>query len=201
MPLTAKERNALADFLRIGYARAAGALSDMTGHRITMAVPDVTVHAMDRITPALQEVVEGEVMCVHQLFNGPLCGNAILLFDTPAALLLTGLLTDEPQTSLDETSRDIMAEMGNILLNACLGAFGNLTRLNIKFTVPQLHVDRVQEVLQSVRIHKEDFECAMMVRTRFDVRTTDASGFLVILLAVTSLQQVLETLRKWESAP
>lgn len=200
MTLTIDQTDALTELLNIGYARAASALSDLTGHRITLAVPDVTIHRVDRITRALQEVVEGEVTCVNQLFGGPICGNAILLFDKPASLILTGLLTGRPKHDiLDETARDVMTEVGNIVLNACLGAFGNLMEMNIKFTVPQLHVDMVQEVLRSMRIDNAAFENAMMVRTRFDIRASNVSGFLVILLGVTSLERLVDSLRKWDA--
>lgn len=200
MTLTPQQTDALTELLSIGYARAASALSDLTGNRITLAVPDVTIHRVDRITRALQEVVEGEVTCVNQLFGGPICGNAILLFDRSASLILTSLLTGRPtHDSLDETALDVMIEVGNILLNACLGAFGNLMEMNIKFTVPQVHVDMVQEVLRSVRIDNAAFENAMMVRTRFDIRASNVSGFLVILLGVTSLERLVDSLRKWDS--
>lgn len=198
--LTEKEKDALTEVLNIGYARAAAALSDLTGHRITLSVPDVTIHRVDRITPTLQEVVDGEVTCVNQMFGGPICGNAILLFDKSAALILTELLTNvRPKNLLDQTAQDVVVEVGNILLNACLGSFGNLMSVNIKFTVPQLQVDQVAQVLKSIRIHGDSFDYAMMVRTRFDVRASKLSGFLVILLGVTSLELVLESLKKWDA--
>src|SRR5687767_13655767 len=94
MDLTEERKDALIELVNIGYARAAGALSDLTGHRITLRVPDVAIHTMDQITGALEEVIEGEVTCVHQMFGGPISGNAIMLFDQTAALSLVGMLTD-----------------------------------------------------------------------------------------------------------
>lgn len=198
MELTAKQRDTLTELINIAYARAAGALSDLTGHRITLAVPDVTIRRIDNVTPALEEVIEGEITCVNQFFGGPISGNAILLFDKSAAQLLTRLLTGDPKAVIyDESARDTMIELGNIVLNACLGAFGNLMHVNLKFTVPQLQVDEIESVLRSIRIQDEKFEYAMMIRTRFDLRASDISSFLVILLGVTSLERVFEGLRKW----
>lgn len=198
MELTAKQRDTLTELINIAYARAAGALSDLTGHRITLAVPDVTICRIDKVTPALQEVIEGEITCVNQFFAGPISGNAILLFDKPAAQLLTRLITGDPDADVfDEHARDTMIELGNIVLNACLGAFGNLMSVNLKFTVPHLQVDEIEHVLRSIRIQDEKFEYAMMIRTRFDLRASDVSSFLVMLLGVTSLERVFEGLRKW----
>jgi chemotaxis protein CheC len=198
MQLTAPQRDALIELLNIGYARAAGALADMTGQRIGLSVPDITMHRMDRITPALQEVVEGQVICVNQMFGGPICGNAILLFEQKAAVALAHLLTGGlKRAGLDETTREVITEVGNIVLNACLGSFGNLMAMNIKFTVPELQVDKVQEILKSMRIAEEQLTYAMMVRTRFDIRASDVSGFLVILLGVTHLEQLLKSVENW----
>jgi chemotaxis protein CheC len=199
MELTAVQKDSLTELLNIGYARAASALSDLTGQRITLAVPDVTIHRMDRITPTLQEVVEGEVICVNQMFGGPICGNAVLLFEQSSAVILAELLTGvaPKRGKLDESAREVINEVGNIVLNACLGSFGNMMEMNIKFTVPQVQVNEVQEILKSMRIAEERLTYAMMVRTRFDIRASNVSGFLVILLGVTYLDRLLKSLEKW----
>jgi chemotaxis protein CheC len=198
MQLTELQKDSLTELLNIGYARAAAALSDLTGQRVTLAVPDVTIHRMESITPRLQEVVEGEVICVNQMFGGPICGNAVLLFEESSAVVLADLLTGAAKRGkLDESAREVINEVGNIVLNACLGSFGNLMEMNIKFTVPQVQVNEVQEILKSMRIAEERLTYAMMVRTRFDVRASNVSGFLVILLGVTYLDRLLKSLEKW----
>lgn len=198
MLLTALQKDSLTELLNIGYARAAAALSELTAQRITLAVPDVTMHRMDGITPALQEVVEGDVICVNQMFGGPICGNAVLLFEQSSAINLAKLLTGAPKRGkLDETAREVINEVGNIVLNACLGSFGNLMEMNIKFTVPQVQVNDVEEILKSMRIADERLTYAMMVRTRFDIRASNVSGFLVVLLGVTYLERLLKSLEKW----
>src|SRR5688572_14166142 len=121
LELTAERKDALTEMANIGYARAAGALSDLTGQRITLQLPDVTIHPMDRITPALEEVLSGEVTSVHQIFEGPISGNAILLFDRTAALALAELVTGRPRgVALDGAGRDALTEVGNVVLNACV---------------------------------------------------------------------------------
>lgn len=198
MQLTEERKDTLIELVNIGYARAAAALSDLTGHRITLRVPEVSVHATDEITPALQEVIQGEVTCVHQMFGGPICGNAVLLFDRNATLSLAGLLTDNRGCrTLDEPGRDAISEVGNVVLNACLGAFSNLMKMNIKFTVPHLQIDQVQGILQSVRISDEGLKHAMILRTRFDIRRSGVTGFLVIILGLTYLERVIDGLEEW----
>jgi chemotaxis protein CheC len=199
MELTASQSDALTELINIGYARAAAALSDLTGHRITLEVPEVAIHLIPQITEKLQKVVKGEVASVNQVFSGPITGNAILLLDREAALLLNRLLTDRPdQTGFDGAAREVITEVGNIVLNACLGAFGNLLKVQVTFTVPSLQIESVQKVLHSITIHDKSLEYALIIHTRFHMRVKDVSGYLVIILGVTSLETLLQELKKWE---
>jgi chemotaxis protein CheC len=199
MELNARQKDTLTELINIGYARAAGALSDLTGHRITLAVPEVAIHPIEQITPALQEVIGGEITSVNQFFGGTISGNAILLLDRAAALLLNRLLTDRPVAEqFDESAREVIIEVGNIVLNACLGVFGNLLQVQITFTVPHLQVDDIEQIMRSIRIQDQSFRYALMIHTRFHLRASDVSGYLVIILGVTSLERVIQELRKWE---
>ncbi len=200
MELTASQNDALTELINIGYARAAGALSELTGHRITLDVPKVAIHPLDEITILLRGVVQGEVASVNQVFSGPVAGNALLLLDHRAALLLNQLLTDDRAVSrgLDGSVREVITEVGNILLNACLGVFGNILQVQVSFSVPRMTVDSVEGVLNSITVRDQELRYALMIHTRFHVRASDVSGYLVIILGVTSLDRLLYEVKRWE---
>jgi chemotaxis protein CheC len=199
MELTITQHDALTELINIGYARAAAVLSDLTGHRISLEVPEVAVHLIAEIRERLLSVIIGEVASVNQIFSGPISGNAILLLDREAALLLNSLLTDRSNsTELDGAAREVITEVGNIVLNACLGAFGNLLKVQVTFTVPNLQVESVEKVLRSITVGGDELEYALIIHTRFHMRSSDVSGYLVIILGVTSLETLMEELRKWE---
>jgi chemotaxis protein CheC len=200
MDLTSSQQDALTELINIGYARAAAALSDLTGHRISLEVPEVAIHLIPEITEKLSRVIPGEVASVNQVFSGPISGNAILLLDHEAALLLNRLLTDRPGTSdLDGAAREVITEVGNIVLNACLGAFGNLLKVQVSFTVPSLQIESMQKIIRTITIADKGLEYAMIIHTRFHMRASNVSGYLVIILGVTSLETLLQELQKWEA--
>src|SRR6476659_5459726 len=183
MELTATQQDALTELINIGYARAAAALSDLTGHRISLEVPEVAIHLIPEIKSRLQKVIEGEIISVNQVFSGAINGNAILLLDRKAALLLNSLLTDRDEaTEFDGAAREVITEVGNIVLNACLGAFGNLLKVQVTFTVPYLQVDKMEKVLRSITVAGDELEYAMIIHTRFQMRASGVSGYLVIIL-------------------
>lgn len=199
MELTFTQKDALTELINIGYGRAAGALSELTGYRINLEVPKVAIHRIEEIAPILRRVIDGEVASVHQVFSGPIAGNALLLLDERAALMLTELLTDERSSGgLDVGAREIITEVGNIVLNACLGVFGNLLQVHVSFAVPRLQVESVDGVLQSISIREEELRYGLMIHTRFQLRASNVTGYLVIILGITSLDRMLAELERWE---
>jgi chemotaxis protein CheC len=202
MELTATQKDSLTELINIGYGRAAGALSELTGYRITLEVPQVAMHAIEEITPMLEKVISGEVASVNQVFTGPIAGTALLLLDEKAALMLSRLFADEasPMRGFDVSAREVVTEIGNILLNACLGVFGNLLQVQVSFAVPRLHVESVSQVLRSITIETEEkLSYGLMIHTRFHLRTSDVAGYLVIILGITSLDRMLKELENWEN--
>jgi chemotaxis protein CheC len=200
MELTENQKDALTELINIGYARAAGALSQLTGHRIRLEVPKVAIHAIQDLTGLLSTVVKGEVASVTQIFTGPVSGNALLLLDDDAALLLTRLLMEEdrPTNALDFAAREVITEVGNIVLNACLGVFGNLLKVQVTFSVPRLHVESVEEIFETITVADRELQHALMVHTQFYVKAGDVAGYLVIVLGVTSLDRLLFEVKQWE---
>lgn len=200
MELNENQKDALTELINIGYSRAAGALSELTGYRIRLEVPQVAMHTIPEIMEQLRGVIQGDVASVNQVFSGPISGNALLLLDEHAALMLNELLTDEKLAAprLDTGVREVITEVGNILLNACLGVFGNLLQVQVSFSVPRMHVDSVQGVLHSITVMDKELRYALMVHTRFHVRSSNVSGYMVIILGVTSLDRMMLELKRWE---
>ena len=201
MELTLTQCDALTELINIGYGRAAGALSELTGYRIHLEVPRVAVHTLADLPLRLPEVSSGEVASVTQGFSGPIAGSALLLLDEPSALFLSQLLIDEqsaPRT-FDATAREVITEVGNILLNACLGVFGNILQVPVSFAVPRLQVETLQGVLSSITAESpEPIQHALVVQTRFQLRASNVNGCLVIILGIASLDRMLQELGRWE---
>ncbi len=200
MELSAAQEDALTELINIGYGRAAAALSELTGRRIVLEIPKVAVFPIEKITGALGEVMVGEVASIHQVFSGPVSGNALLLLDHAAAVMLNSLILDEEATGgrLHAAAREALTEVGNIVLNACLGVFGNLLQVQVTFSVPRLRVESVEGVLKSISVRDQELQYALMVHTRFHLRDSNVSGYLVIILGITSFSRLIRELEKWE---
>ena len=200
MKLTSVQEDALIELLNIGFGRAAASLSQLTGHRVLLEVPHVTIHPIDEVSASLERVIRTDVASVHQIFSGAVAGDALLILDQPGASMLKELLTNEPALplSIDASAREVLTEVGNILLNACLGTFGNLLKVQVSFSVPQLSLESLGAILETLRVSQEGVTYAMVVHAGFKLRDTEVRGFLVIVLSVASLDRLIRAVEEWE---
>ena len=200
MDLTAQQQDALIELLNIGFGRAAASLSQLTGHRVVLEVPQVSIHPIATLAETLETVVHRDIASVHQIFSGPVAGDALLILDHTAAGILKELLTDEPSLPLpvDASGREVLTEVGNILLNACLGTFGNLLDVQVSFSIPHLNLDTLQGVLHSLLVKREGMRYALVVHAGFRLRDAAVTGYLVIVLSVASLDRLIKAVEQWE---
>ncbi len=200
MELTGTQRDALVELLNIGFGRAAAALSQLTGHRVLLDVPEVSVHPVEKLNTALRPLLSDEVASVHQIFSGTVAGDALLVLDHQAAGMLKELLTDEPPLplTLDASAREVLTEVGNILLNACLGTFGNILQVQVSFSVPQISLESLHGVVQSLLVNREGVRYSLLVHAGFRLRDAEVRGYLVIVLSVASLDRLLKAVEQWE---
>jgi chemotaxis protein CheC len=200
MELTPVQQDALVELLNIGFGRAAASLSQLTGHRVLLDVPQVTLHEVHEVGEALERVVHGHVASVHQIFTGPVGGDALLILDESGAAMLKELLTNEPALplSIDASAREVITEVGNILLNACLGTFGNLLKVQVSFSVPHLSIENVGAILESLLIAKQGIRYALVVHAAFRLRDAQVTGYLIIVLSVASLDRLIRAVEDWE---
>ncbi len=201
MKLTERQSDALSELINIAFARTGAALSELTGHRVLLNPPDVAVYRTAELRGALAKFVPGDVASIHQVFAGPVAGDAFLLLNYDGAIQLTDLLTDghQPSADLDDSAREVLTEVGNILLNACLGMFGNLLNVHVTFSVPRLHLETLDELLASLASGKTEMHYALVIYTAFQIRDSSVKGFLVIVLSVASLDRLIQEVDAWEA--
>ncbi len=200
MKLTERQSDALSELINIAFARTGAALSELTGHRVVLNPPEVAVYRAPELRGALAKFVPGDVASIHQVFAGPVAGDALLILNYQGAVHLTDLLTDghNPSNYLDESAREVLTEVGNILLNACLGMFGNLLNVHVTFSVPRLHLETLDELIANTT-SKTEMHYALVVYTAFQLRDSSVKGFLVIVLSVASLDRLIQEVDVWEA--
>lgn len=202
MELTEQQHDALTELINIAFARTGAALSDLTGHRVLLEPPTVQLHPTTDLDKALAGFLPGEVAWIHQVFDGPVAGDALLLLNYDGAVHLTDLLTEDSHETnhLDESSREVLTEVGNILLNACLGVFGNVLRVHVGFSVPRLRLDNVDELIEWLKESGETLRYALLIFTKFQIRDSEVNGYLILVLNMQAFDRLVHEIDEWVAA-
>ena len=187
------DTDALTELFNIGLHRAAASLSDLTNQRVIVDLPRLWVCPVGDLKGALSNLVEGELATVHQIFGGVVSGDAVLLLEYDRAAQLAKVLTDGQVAAggtLDLSAREVLTEVGNIVLGACLSAFGNILKVSVTFAVPRIHIESLDGLLRSLHIESDEVQYAMIATTRFRLSDTEVGGYLIIVIGLSSLNLI-----------
>ena len=197
MNLDAFELDSLSELFNVGLHRAAASLSEITGQRIVVDMPKLIVCPIAEIEKPLADLIGGEIATVHQIFGGAVVGDAVLLIEHDKAALLAKLMTSGEAAGggrLDQSAREVLAEIGNIVLGACLSGFGDMLELPVSFSVPRIHIESLKSILGSLRTDASEPQYAVIVATQFRLSELAVDGYMVIAIPATSLSRITHAL-------
>ena len=199
MNLDAVQLDALTELFNIGLHRAAASLSELTQQRIVVELPRLWTGSRGQVLPRLMELLDVGRAAVHQIFSGAVAGDAVLLLEYDKAALLARLMThDEVAIAgrLDQSAREVLAEVGNIVLSACLSAFGDMLKFSVLFSVPRMHIESLDGLLRTMTVDAAELQVAVIAATRFRLSELEVEGFLIVALGVTSLALIARALEE-----
>lgn len=193
-----RQHDAFTELINLGCGRAAAALSALTGRGVTITPPSLHVTEANRVSERLPLRRGDTVVAVVQPFHGPVGGQAMLVLERAAAVTVLRLL-DAESDGLDSAARENLREVGNILLNHCLGVFDNLLGTPLRLPVPGTWTGSVEELPRAFDQGNAAADPAILVQTQFIARGTSLACHIVLLPSTATLGALLQTLEAWES--
>lgn len=192
MNLNEEQRDALAELVNIGFGRAAASLSTLIGQKIELHAPEVRLFHPDELKSALGSLISSQSVIVHQTFTGSLRGSVFLLMDMKSVTSLVDLLGGGSGEShrFSASDREALIEIGNILLNAYVGSFGNLLKVQIRFSLPKLFMDSFETAIQELSLDPSRY--LLLVKTEFRLLKGDVSGYVALITGEDSLELLIQ---------
>ena len=197
MTVNRVDHDALTELFNIGLHKAAASLSELTGQRIIVDLPRLWVCPIEETHLRLRELIEGELATVHQVFMGSVSGDAVLVLEYENASRLAALLTQGDVAMdgrLDQSAREVLVEVGNVILSSCLSAFGDMLQVAVSFSVPRIHVESLEGLLRSLRVESEEMHYTLLAATRFRLSEGEVGGYLMIAVGLSSLDLITKAL-------
>lgn len=138
--LTEIQRDVMMELLNIGMGHAASALSTMVGEEVDLYVPFADLFSR---TAAIQAVVgkgAERIIAVQQQLSGLLGGDIMLVFPEEKSLELVRAVVNDPcpldvMTAMEQ---EAFMEIGNLILNACIGSIASILNSEMSSSLPIL---------------------------------------------------------------
>lgn len=196
------ERDAVTELLNIAIGQAAASLSQLVEDEVGLSVPFV-----DFLTPAqAAERLETETrgsdsVAVRQHFAGRFYGDILLIFPERKSLdLVRHMLGDDvPLDQLTELEQEALLEVGNIILNACLGSLANQLQLPVESSLPAYVRGRGAKILEAGAAQRAavDEELVMFLHVDFSLLTKDVHGYLAFVMDIVSARHFVDAVRAY----
>lgn len=193
--LTEDERDVVTELMNLGVGQAAAAFSQMIGEEISLSVPSVEVMSRADAAEALARLTSDRATGITQSFEGALAGVAALVFPEAKSLHIvrTVLGGAYPVQEITELAQETLLEIGNIILNACLGTIGNFLKTEVVSSLPALTHEVNRDLFAAVEPHEDregaDDAVVLFLHIRFLIRSDDVSGYLMFVMDVVGVER------------
>ncbi len=191
--LTELEADLLAELFNIGVGRAADSLSRMVNQEISLSIPSVEFRTVKEMADYLGG--DNIICCVSQNMTGEFDARSMLLFPEENSmevvrLLMGDQISDELVADMQE---EALNEIGNIVLNACIGSIA--TTLNKQFNVglPEFESDIPMNLLTSSVSSKSDG--VLLIRINMELSESNVKGYLAFLIGPPSQEDLKKNLK------
>ncbi len=192
--------DALKEVASIGAGHAATALSLMTGARIMIEVPMVTVGQLAELAPAIAKPDE-PIVSVMMDMNGSLSGQTLLALPVITGRRLADLMLRRERRAgsevFDRLEESALKEAGNILGGAYMTALSDFLGMHLMPSPPRFCVGVAREILDGCNalVGHEVAVCCVETEFSFEEIGERFRGFFLLLPDTKSFSAIFLAVR------
>jgi len=193
LSLTELELDMLTEVFNLGVGNAAASLSTMVKQEIGLSVPHIEFLSVEKLAYKLGS--DNTICSVSQILTGPFTAQSMLLFpeDNSFEIVRQLLGEDLPDDTVEDLQQEAFSEIGNIVLNACIGSFAKALNCEFKVDLPIFEISKPLDLLNAAK-NKND--TALFIRINLTLSSSDITGYMAFLMGALSLEQLKEVLDK-----
>ncbi|MCB2340735.1 chemotaxis protein CheC [Clostridium estertheticum] len=191
--LTTMQLDVLQEVGNIGAGNAATALSELLNEKVDMSVPAVNIIPFDDIFSSID--VEVVVIGVVVRVLGDIPGNILFTLEKDVALKIISKLVGKEQQQITELGNSALCEIGNIISSSFMNAIAELTKLEVRPSVPAVALDMMAAILSTTFIESGQFdEYILDLETNFLQENEKIRGHFYYIPMPGSLEKILNSL-------
>ncbi|MBU1355814.1 MAG: chemotaxis protein CheC [Candidatus Edwardsbacteria bacterium] len=191
--------DALKEVSNIGSGHAATALSELTGQKVTINIPVISI---DPISSVFKKCADSgqKILGIRIDLSGDIVGRTLLFFSQDDALKFCDCLMRRPigtVKALSELDRSGLREVSNILTCAYMNALGEMLNFMVVPTTPSLIIGTPEEMMAGFAEQAGGAEeLAVIIENdfRFQGNETVLQGYFLLLPDDSSLQAMFKAM-------
>jgi chemotaxis protein CheC len=197
--LTQEQKEALQEIANIGMGQAGESIARVLDHFVHLSIPRVLIlPPADMAAVLVRTVGGGHVSAVRQAFHSQMRGEAIVIYGEQRCGDLADLMGYEG--GLDHAGElELLLDVSNILVGACLGGIAEQLKIDIGFSAPSLMADRVP-VEAMLRAEDVSWRNALLVEVNFRLEGRSFACHLVILMPEDEIRSMAGALDRFLEA-
>ncbi len=189
--LTELEHDALVELFNIGVGQAASAMSEIVNETVTMSVPAISflTRASAAKLLASRSTGNGRLCGISQHYSGAFDTEAILMFPEEKSQEIVRLMVGEamPLAELSAMEQEAMSEIGNILLNSCVGSLANMLGHELHGSLPDYHIGYSDQILAQAGSAEN---AVLMLHIEFVIERQQIAGDVAFIMDMTALHDL-----------
>lgn len=197
LALSAAQYDAFMEMMNLAMGQAANALGGLLERRVAMHVSRVQLMEAAELDDFLDREARQIGALVMQRFAGPLNGLAGLILPAPHAAQLVRALLDATRdlAQLSSAEQTVLAEVGNIILNAALAQLGDQICCRLQIGLPtvtlNLPAHAAADSLFAVAVGARH---AIVLLSQLSIGDAELVAHIVLLLPQADVERLLTSL-------
>lgn len=194
-PLNEFEHDLLTELFNIGVGRAADSLSQMLNQEIGLSVPEISFCTLSDL---LSDFDSNEnIISIGQDIKGPFDMHSMLVFPSSGSVEVIKKMIDEHLSAemATELQQEAFSEIGNIVLNACIGIIAKTMNESFSIDLPHFSKDKPQAIF-SAHMSTDMDQVIMSMKVDLILTSSRISGYIAFVLSSVSIEKLKLQLNK-----
>lgn len=189
----------LKEVFNLGVGRAAASLSSFANNKyeVILSLPKVQVITINEMIKILENESNNKITSVYQKYSGPFNGTAHMIYSQASSLRLVSLMLDSqvPEDLISELESDALTEIGNVLINACLGSLSKMFNVEIETELPNIISGAPLLIFSSMNnnLHEE----VTFIRSEFYIKEENLKGNISLFLETGKIEKILDLINRF----
>ncbi len=192
LELSEMQYDLLKELFNLGIGNAAASLSQLVNQEVILSVPTLIFETKDELVQRLG--VDERVISVSQAMDGPFSMNSMIVFSPEDSFDLVKQLLDQhlSDETLAELQSEALSEIGNIVLNACIGVIADALGESFSIELPVFRDAPAIDMLEDAM--DEGTNILLTIIVKMELRQNNVEGHLVFILNTDSMGNLYNTL-------